>query len=751
MKRLRKILFWFLIVVVSLLVLLIIFISPVAKWAIEKYSVQYTGRQVTMDKLSINIFTGSIRSNGLKIYEAKSNKIFFQCSELYGNIEEHKLLSHEYDLTEIKLTQPVLNVIQTGNRFNFSDLVDRFGKKSTIENKKGDLIKWAIDKADVTDATITYINTSPYNSIKILHGNIDIPGISWNNKIYSINTDFSFASGGDVKGKITFDKNSWVYHLLLDINKFDIKPFYAYLKDYLKVNSLDGLISTKLNMSGNMHNATAIAASGNVTVDNFSIIDNVNDKLTAVDKMELKIDSLNTEHNIYRFASISFDHPFLKFEMYKDGYNFDRLMTSPAVTTDTSTTTYANIFLMMSDYVQSIVKNYVVSNYNADKFVVTGGKFIFMDYTLYDKFRYIFDSLNVLSDRISSNNTKIHFDVNSVMNRSGSLKGTMDINPQDFKDFAIDCSVKDLSISDFNPYSKYYVATPFLNGAVDYTNKTTVEKRQLKSDNLLIVNKIVAGKKDKSFKPQYNMPVRLAVAILRDVHGNIKLDIPVEGSLDDPKFKWGKVIWQTLGNLMVKAATAPFRLLANAFGGKEEDYKEVDFNYMQTAVEDNQQKQLNQLVKILKDKPEVKLELIQVANKYDEAEALAIYKMKKKYLGATDSTTDAQQKINSLNINDSTFGKYVDSLLGANTAFASVQEKCVRLIGKDELFNEVENIKAQRIISIQNYLEQQQIAKDRLFIHNTDKPNDPNLGNAPKFVINIAAGDEEQKPADNKQ
>src|ERR1700739_3327331 len=138
MKWLRRILFWLLIVIIASLVLLFVFISPITKWTIEKYSVQYTGRQIKMDKLWINLLTGTIDSKGLKIYEANSSKIFFQCSQLYGNIKVHKLLAKEYDLTEIKLADPVLNIVQTGNRFNFSDLIDRFGKKSTIENKKGE-------------------------------------------------------------------------------------------------------------------------------------------------------------------------------------------------------------------------------------------------------------------------------------------------------------------------------------------------------------------------------------------------------------------------------------------------------------------------------------------------------------------------------------------------------------------------------------------------------------------------------------
>jgi hypothetical protein len=744
MKLLKRILIPLLIVIVSLMVLLIIFISPVTKWAIEKYSVEYTGRQVNMDKLYINLLTGTIESSGLKIYEAKSNKIFFQCEELTATMQTHELLVHKYDLTELKLSHPILNIIETGNRFNFSDLIDRFTKKTSGEKETTGKTKWFIDKAEVDNATIIYTNTFPYNSIKIERCNISIPGISWNNKIYSVLTDFSFASGGDVKGSISFNKNNWVYALALDINRFDITPFYSYLKDYLKVNSLNGFLSTHLNLTGNMHAASDIAASGNITAENFSIIDNVNDTLTAINKMEINIDSLNTAKNIYRFADIILLKPYLKVEMYADGYNFDRLETSPVIDSASATTTYANVFLMMCAYIQNITKDYVVSNYIVNKFSAEDGKLDFYDYTLNDKFYYTLDSLHLFSDKINSNDSMISLTASSLLNHAGQINADMNISPKDFKNFNLSCAIKNLTVADFNPYSKYYVATPFLDGVATYTEKTTVANRKLKSDNLIVINHIIAGKKDKTIRPQYNMPVRLGVALLKDVHGNIKLNIPVAGSLDDPKFKFGKIIWQILGNLIVKAATAPFHLLAGLFGGKDDDYKEIDFNYLQTAIDTTQQKQLDQLAKIIKEKPELKLELIQVCNKAEEAEALAIFQEKKKYLGINDSVNYAQlQQINALKNNDSLFVKYLNNnLQTTSTAFLSTQEKCMLLAGKDNMSRSIDSIMQKRNERIADYLQQKQTSAANLFIHNTTNPNDPNLGNYPKLIINIAAAED---------
>jgi len=745
MKLIKRILVISLITIAALLILLVIFISPISKWAIEKYSVEYTGRQIRIDKLNINLFTGDINSKGLKIFEAKSNKVFFECGDLHVGITIHKLFTKEYEITEVKLTNPSLNIIETGNRFNFSDLIKRFSSPDTKPVANAKPTHWYVNQFIIENATVVYINNSPYNKLEVIKGNINIPSLAWNNHVYNIKNSFELASGGTLAATSNLNLNSYLYHITLDIEKFNVKPFYTYLKDYLKVNSLDGSISTQLNISGNMRKASEIATSGKLAIDDFSIIDNINDKLIAFKSMDVSIDSVNTAKNIYKFNTVNLIQPYLKFEMYTDGYNFNRLSNTPPAKTTDSTIVYANMFVMIADYIQTIAKDYVVSNYNADKLSIQNGEVIFTDYTLPQKFTYHFDQLNASTDRVSSNNQNIAITADSRLNSVGHMNGTINVNPNNFKDFDIDCTVKDMQIKDFNPYSKYYVATPFVTGKVQYTNKTSVKKGQLKSDNALTIFQLTAGHDDPTYKPQYKLPIRLALVLLKDRHGNIDLKIPVAGDLNNPKFKWGKVIWHVLGTLIVKAATAPFKLLASAFGGKEKDYKQLDFDYAQATLNADQQKQLEELAKIVKDKPEMKLEMEQTTNSDDEQEKIAENLIKQKYLGFGDSlTTDQQQKIASLNVNDTSFVKYLDSTLKPTTVLSS-QQKCIQLVGQEKLQQSFTTLLQQRNDAIQNYLQQLNAPKDRITISNSTKPFDPALGDNPKYVINMAIADDKKE------
>jgi uncharacterized protein DUF748 len=742
----KRILLVFLVVLVTTGIIFIIFLSTIVKYVIEKHSEEYTGRKITMENLHINLLTGNIRIDKLKIYEAKSKDVFFACDMIESTISVPKLLASKYDITELKIEKPLIAITQRGNRFNYSDLIKRFITDAPLSPKNSKPAQYWVHNLQIYSARLTYVNTAPYNKIEVIDWDTKIPLIAWNDPQYHVSTSLSLASGGKLYGDLSINSNNFLYKTTFNLEKLNLEVLYPYLKDYLKVKSLNGFLSTGFTLSGNMHKPDEIAASGVINAENFAIVDNTTDKLTSFEKMNVDVDSINTKNNFYNFKTITITRPFVKVAMYDDGYNFQRIMISPGSNTiDTAVTSYANIFIMLADYVQSIIKDYVANNYSAEKLKIEGGHLIFTDYTHGDKFQYDLDSLYMFSDRVSSDKNRIKLDVQSTLNRSGKLKGTLAVSPKNFQDMDIDCVVSGLLISDFNPYSKYYVATPFLNGVVTYSNKTSILNRKLTSKNVLDVFKIKAGEKVKN-KTAMKIPVRLAVSLLKDVHGNIHLDIPVTGSLDDPKFKWGKVVWQVIKNIMVKAATAPFRFFANAFGGKEEDYKQVNFDYLQNAINDSQKKTLDNLARVLTEKPELKLQLVQVTSRQDEAEAFALQQIKKQYLNITlDSITDQlQSRMDSVADKDSLLNAFISNQLKSGSSYMSVQEKCIDIIGKDKTDSVVSDMMQRRNQAVRNYLtREKQIPENRLVVSSaTDQLS---RGQAPKFVINIAGEEGEAK------
>ena len=90
-----------------------------------------------------------------------------------------------------------------------------------------------------------------------------------------------------------------------------------------------------------------------------------------------------------------------------------------------------------------------------------------------------------------------------------------------------------------------------------------IDNGKLNSQNQVVIKQIVLGEEKAGGSP---WPMRLVVALLEDSEGVIDIDLPIEGDVNNPDFKYGKVVWQVIGNLLTKAVTSPFRLLGAMMG-----------------------------------------------------------------------------------------------------------------------------------------------------------------------------------------
>jgi hypothetical protein len=127
----------------------------------------------------------------------------------------------------------------------------------------------------------------------------------------------------------------------------------------------------------------------------------------------------------------------------------------------------------------------------------------------------------------------------------------------------------------FNPYSGVFAGFNIAKGSLDTELSYEIADRNLKAGHHIRIDQLEWGEAS-AYKGEATMPVKFATALLRDRHGVIDLNLPVTGSLDDPKLRIGPLVWQILRNIIVKAATAPFALLGSLFKGAE-DAQHVSF------------------------------------------------------------------------------------------------------------------------------------------------------------------------------
>lgn len=172
----------------------------------------------------------------------------------------------------------------------------------------------------------------------------------------------------------------------------------------------------------------------------------------------------------------------------------------------------------------------------------------------------------------------------------------------------IEGRMRGVDLPRLTPYSLKYAGYPILKGKLTMEVKYKIEDRKLAANNHVYIDQLTLG--DRVDSPTATkLPVTLAVSLLKNSRGEIDINLPVSGSLDDPKFSIGGLIVQVIVNLLTKVVTAPFSLLAAAFGGGEE-LGYIDFAAGSAALGADQTKRIDTLAKALNDRPALKLDVI---------------------------------------------------------------------------------------------------------------------------------------------
>lgn len=166
---------------------------------------------------------------------------------------------------------------------------------------------------------------------------------------------------------------------------------------------------------------------------------------------------------------------------------------------------------------------------------------------------------------------------------------------------------RNISLPLFNPYSGRFAGYSIAKGKLETQLRYRIDQRQLKADHKIRIDQLEWGEASAQ-RGEATLPVKFATALLRDRKGVIALDIPVGGTLDDPKLRVGPIIWQVIKNLIVKAVTAPFALIGSLFKGAEQA-QFVDFMPGESTLEAAAAERLGALAKGLVEKSGISLDV----------------------------------------------------------------------------------------------------------------------------------------------
>ncbi len=247
-----------------------------------------------------------------------------------------------------------------------------------------------------------------------------------------------------------------------------------------------------------------------------------------------------------------------------------------------------------------------------DRFTLSNAAFTFADRSMEPDVKIALNQLSgTVSGLSSANLARADVDLKGKVDGVAPVSIRGQINPlaaEAFTDLKVD--FRGIDLQPTGPYVGKFAGYELTKGALTLDVRAKLSQRKLDTSNVVTLDQFTLGAKTDSPEAT-KLPVGLALALLRDRQGKIVLDVPVQGSLDDPEFRVGRVVWRVLGNILTKAATSPFALLGSMFGGgaKSEELAFQEFAPGSAELTEGSRKKLDVIAKALTERPGLRLDI----------------------------------------------------------------------------------------------------------------------------------------------
>ena len=577
MKKGIKILLWAVGIVLALVIVVSLLAGPIAKGYINRHGEDLTGRVVHVDHVGVNLFSGNVNLRGLDVYEDDAETVFAGFDTLDVSVHLLKIPFHTLHFSHITLAGLHAAVEQNGDRFNFSSLIEHFASDDTTADQDTTPSDWTLKfyNIRISHARLDYDDAITRKGVHLPDVNLRVPGFVLGGKEASEGgLGIGFDRGGHLGVDGSFDASSNTFALKVDLDAFSIDNLDTYLSDLLRYDRLGGTLDAHLVAEGNLDHVMQTSIAGTVAVRNLDLADS-RAPIAGFESLDVEVDNINLDENLFDIASVRLSGLNVLYEQWKDHSNIGRLTTTadaqpvtlgtqPAEPAAPADTTPAAPAKPMQLHVGSLL--------------VENASVTYADNTLPDPFRFPVTKLNVkASDLTTTGNNGAT--VEAVLPGGGRLNVVWHGDIGEWKRHQdLFLTVRGLDMKQLSPWTVAYTGQPIEDGILSLTSHNIIASSRLVGKNSVDIYKARVGDRRTDVEPEMKLPLKAALYVLRDKDDKILIDLPVNGDIDNPEFSYMKIVWKTLGNLLVKVATSPVRALGNALGmgGENLEFVAVD-------------------------------------------------------------------------------------------------------------------------------------------------------------------------------
>ena len=447
------------------------------------------------------------------------------------------------------------------------------------------------------DATLTKVAPMTINSLDLTLDNIDLSG--------AIPVDLVLQATVNEHGSINTEGSlAWAplaTDLNIDLKAVDLVSLQGWAGDQLNALLTKGDISFKGNVKADGE-PLKVAVSGQGKLANFNIFD----EISGIDLLHWKHLDINgidvvSEPLRVDIGSIELGNFFAHVMLSSEGeLNLSNIVRQDddqnATASETTETTPA---APSTDEAMPI---------HIGKIILKQGKVNFNDQFIKPNYQAKLTNLSGQIGPLNPNKSG-NIDIRGAVDKTAPLEIKGIIAPFSTElllDLA--ASVEDIDLPSFSPYSGKYFGRGIEKGKLSVNINYHIEDGALSAENNIFLDQLTLGE-DIDSPDAISAPLGLAIALLKNQRGEIDIHLPIQGSLNDPQFSMGGIIFDAFINLITRAVTAPFSLLGAALGGDGEELSTINFEPGFSRIDTKAEKSLQTLSEALTDRPTLKLEI----------------------------------------------------------------------------------------------------------------------------------------------
>ncbi|KWS39169.1 DUF748 domain-containing protein [Pseudomonas syringae] len=461
--------------------------------------------------------------------------------------------------------------------------------------------------------------------------NLDIQNFDSLNKApFTLKLDTGLGKQGNLTAAGDVNLNQVSARLNVTTRDIDLRLAQAYISPFIRLELRSGMLGSDLAVDLKSTEPLAFSVTGKAQVNQLHTLDTLKQR-DFLKWQQLALEGLDYQHGKgLSIAKVNMDQPYARFMINEDRTTNidDLLIPQPADAAAGKTASQPKAVRTQAAGKKENPLAIYVGEVN-----INDGSANFADMTLTPNFATAVQQLNGRIGTIDNRKpTPAPVNIEGKVDRYAPVTIKGSLNPFDpMASLDITTSFKRVELTNLTPYSGKFAGFRIRKGRLNLDLHYLITKGQLKAQNKVLVEQLQLGERVDS-PDALDLPIRLAVALLKDTQGRISLELPIEGDLNNPQFSVMPIVWQTLRNLVLRAAQAPFKMLGGLVaGGSSEDLGSVSFAPGSSDLSAEAQKALDKLSVALKERPDLKLEIEGTSAASSDGPLIAQQRLEREY------------------------------------------------------------------------------------------------------------------------